>query len=185
MLKQLIIVTDESLDNQESPFGHAFGFWAAYKYIPQNDKHKTNIKIDEETRYEAAILMDSSCINPLRMGFIYHDSAAVVMICLNSIAQSLESCYLVSKKIGINKVVICSDCQSAIDLITGGKKPSKENVKDICARISKIASEYSKSSIELKARYTSQSNFPLFQKVDKAVKNLRKNKNGLSELIKE
>lgn len=170
--KQLIIILDESADNKAG-IGPSLCFWAAYVYAPSDDKHPTNSKIPEESRYEVAILMKSANLKPIRSGAIYNDKDTQIKICLDGILRALEACTYTISKFEINEVIICGDCKPAIDLASGAQPRKAVAVISICKQIDELKSKYENKGAPVFFKKISKDQFTLYRDIDSIAKNVR------------
>jgi len=171
--KQLIIILDESADSKSNSVGPSLCFWAAYVYTPSEDKHPTNLKISEESRFESAILMKSINPKPARSGAIYNDNDTVIKICLDGMLRALEACVYTINKYNINEVIICGDCKPAIDLVTGKKKRVAPSIVSICNQIDEFKDKYNSKGAQIDFRKVSKNQFTLYRDIDAIAKQVR------------
>jgi len=171
--KQLVIVLDESAENQSNRIGPSLCFWAAYVYVPSEDTHPTNSKIPEESRYEAAVLMKSANLKPIRSGAIYNNSDTQIKICLDGMLRALEACKYTISKYRINEVIICGDCDPAIDLASGALRRVAPAVISICRQIDSVKNEYGSRSAPVIFKKVSETQFTLYRDIDSIAKQVR------------
>jgi hypothetical protein len=171
--KQLVIVLDESAENQSNRIGPSLCFWAAYVYVPSEDTHPTNSKIPEESRYEAAILMKSANLKPIRSGAIYNDSDTQIKICLDGMLRAFEACKYIVSKYKINEVIICGDCGPAIDLASGVQNRVALAVIAICGQIDDLKTKYGNNGAAVIFKKVSETHFTLYRDIDSIAKQVR------------
>jgi hypothetical protein len=171
--KQLVIVLDESAESQSGNVGPSLCFWAAYIYVPSDDRHPTNLRIPEDSRYEAAILMKSANIKPIRSGAIYNDNDTQIKICLDGMLRALEACEYMVPRRGINEVIICGDCEPAIDLASAVRRRVATSVIAICRQIDDLGSRYGNKGATVIFKKVSENQFTLYRDIDSIAKQAR------------
>jgi len=179
--KQLIIVLDESTDSKSDRVGPSLCFWAAYVYTPSEDNHPTNLKIPEESRFEVAILMKSINSKPIRSGAIYNDTDTVIKICLDGMLRALEACVYTINKYKINEVIICGDCQPAIDLASGKQARVAQSIVSICNQIDEYKVKYKNKGAQINFKKISRNQFTLYRDIDSIAKQVRASMKKITE----